>query len=115
MAVRSDLAALAGGAASRSWRQVLCETEVDELEVAVCVEKDILGLKVPVGNVDDIVQVGEDEGDFGGVELDSSEGESTCTTEIGEYLSTGSVLELDSNQLAAGLRTCIQQDGAMCG
>jgi hypothetical protein len=44
--------------------------------------------------VHDVVEVGEDEGDFRGVELDGVEVEASGAAEVGEYLAAGGVFEL---------------------
>ena len=41
------------------------------------------------------MQVGEDEGDFGGVELDGGEGEAAGAAEVGEYFAAGGVFKLE--------------------
>ena len=47
---------------------LLCESKVHELDMAVGIEEDILGLEVAVGNSVDIVQKFDCHCDFGGVE-----------------------------------------------
>ncbi len=42
-----------------------------------------------------VVQVGKDQGYFGGVELDGAEGEAARAAEVGEYFAAGGIFELD--------------------
>ena len=102
--VWTDLAAFARVAAWWGGRKRFCESEVDEFKVAVGVEEDVLGFQVSVGDVGDVVEVGEDENDLGGVELDGFKGEPACTAEVGEYFAPGSVLELEPVQSAVNRR-----------
>lgn len=87
-----------GVAIAVAWRgggKLFGESEIDEFEVAVGVEEDIFGFEVAVGYVDVIVEVGEDQGYFGGVELHGGEGEAAGTAEVGEYFPSRGVLELE--------------------
>lgn len=75
-------------------RQVLCESEVDELQVAIGVQEYILRFEISVSNVLHVVEVCQDECNFGSVELDSGNGKSAGAPKVREDLSTGSVFEL---------------------
>lgn len=86
---------LVGAVAWGSRWEILGEAEVDEFEVAVSVEEDVFGFEVAVGYVHHVVEVAEDKGDFGGVELHSGEGKAARTAEVGEYFAAGGVFELE--------------------
>ena len=58
----------------------------------VGVEEDVLGLQVPVGHVDVVVQVREDQCDLGGVEAYGVQGEASRASEVGEDFAAGGVV-----------------------
>ena len=58
----------------------------------VGVEEDVLGLQVPIGHVDVVVEIREDQRDLGGVEAYGVQGETTGASEVGEDFAAGGVV-----------------------
>ena len=58
------------------------------------VKENVLGFEVSIGDVLDVMEVGEDDGYLGGVESDCSRGKAAGTTKVGENLATRCVIEL---------------------
>lgn len=63
--------------------------------MAIGVKEDVFRFKISIGHVDDVVQVAEDQCNFGGIELDRREGETACSAEVREYFAARCVFELE--------------------
>ena len=80
--------------------QALGEAKVDELDVALAVEEQVLGLHVPVGYPPLLlVQVLQDQDNLGGVEAGHVLAEPAELAQVGEELATGHVVEEDVEEL----------------
>ena len=93
----------ASTAATASAAEALGEAKVDELDVALLVEQEVLGLEVAVGNaVLKLVQVLEHEDDLGGVEAGHGLVEAAVLAQVAEELAAGHVVEQQVEEVAVG-------------
>jgi hypothetical protein len=78
----------------RWWWKVLGESKIDKFEVPVSVQENIFGFEIPISDMLHVVEVRKDQGNFGSIELDRRQGETTGTPEVGEYFSTRGIIKL---------------------
>jgi hypothetical protein len=79
------------------------EAKVDQLDVALGVEQQVLGLQVPVGDAALLlVQVLEDQHDLGGVEAGRVLVEAAELAHVGEELAAGHVVEEEIEKVVIG-------------
>lgn len=71
---------------------LLSETKVNKLEVAIGVEQDVLRFEIAVGDALNVVQVFKDQRDFGDVEAGGGFVEPACTAEEGKDFAARTIL-----------------------
>ncbi len=72
----------------------LGKAKIHQLYMAFCIEQQVLGLEIAVGNAFALVQEFEDQDYLRGVEARGLLVESLCLAEIGEYFAARAVFEL---------------------
>lgn len=98
--VNNDATLMRCNGGGRTCFDLLCETEIHQLYMALGIDEEILGLHVSVRNALDIVQEFQYQDNLCGIEPSSVQVESACVSQISEDFSSRAVVELHQSVIS---------------